>query len=109
MDDLEEDIKRFFQSPTQRWLKKSFFPKILVLARYLLGRCRVWSAEWAVFWARQVRDNPENNIEGLYQAAHKLHLFFYWLRLPGELQLTDEANKELREQIFGSNDIGFPD
>jgi len=49
-----------------------------------LGRLRVWSAEHAVFWARQMRDCPENELQSLYSLAHKVHLFFFRCRLPWE-------------------------
>jgi len=62
-------------------------------AQFVLERCRVWSAEHACFWWRQWQGNPTNDFELLYRAAHNIHLFFYLLRLPWELQLTAEAKQ----------------
>ena len=77
------------------------------LLRKALGCCRVWSSKLACFWYRQWLVTPAPEIKSLYNTAHKFHLIFYWVRLPGEVCLSEEGDKFIKEQILGPKDFGF--
>lgn len=72
------------------------------LLNRLLGRLRVWSAEYAYWWHREMRACPENELRSLYELAHKVHLFFYWCHLPWD------PIKKNRAKIFGVSEIEWP-